>query len=239
MERVGINTAQNITINYRVASIGDRILATFLDYLIFLAYFLIIILIASFEFWPGKSESMAFWLLTSLPILFYDLGCELLMNGQSFGKYLMKIKVIKLDGSQPNFGGYLLRWLFRIIDTMSFSGMIALVTIIINGKGQRLGDIAAGTTVIKIAKRLSLNSTILKDLKEDYKISFTEVEHLTDKEITIIKNAVSYGLEHRKWEVINKTSDKVKETLKITTDIKPLPFLKTIIKDYTHFEFNR
>jgi hypothetical protein len=88
MERVGINTAQNVAIDYRLASVGDRILSTLLDYLFFLAYFILVLFIASFEIWPGKNESIAFWIICSLPLLFYDLLCELLLNGQSFGKQL-------------------------------------------------------------------------------------------------------------------------------------------------------
>lgn len=237
MERVGINTAQNVAIDYRLASVGDRILATLLDYAVFLVYFLVIILIANFEFWHGKSESIAFWTLLSLPIMFYDLLCELLMNGQSFGKQIMKIKIIKLDGSRPGFGSYLLRWLFRIVDTVGFSGVVALITILVNEKGQRIGDIAAGTTVIKLAKRLTLNDTILSKVKSDYNIIFREVEQLTDKDILTIKTALNYGLKHNKWDVINKTAERVIKTLDIKTELKPIPFLNTIVKDYTHFQF--
>ncbi|MBL4669850.1 MAG: RDD family protein [Flavobacteriales bacterium] len=237
MERVGINTAQNVAIDYQLASIGDRILATLLDYVFFIAYFILILFFASFNIWPGKNESIAFWIITYLPILFYDLLCELLMGGQSFGKQIMKTKVIKLDGSSPGFGGYLLRWLFRIVDTIGFSGAVALITILVNGKGQRVGDIAAGTTVIKLAKKLTLKDTILNKVNSNYKIMFNEVEHLSDKDIFVIKNSLTYGLKHNKWDVIDKASNKVRETLNIKTDLKAIPFLNTIIKDYTHFQF--
>lgn len=236
MERVGINTAQNVIIDYRLASVGDRIVAALLDYIAFLAYFLIIMFVADANNW--LTESMAFWTLISSPIMFYDLLCELLMNGQSFGKQIVKIKVIKLDGSRPGFGSYLLRWLFRIVDTIGFSGVVALITILVNGKGQRIGDIAAGTTVIKLSKKLTLNDTILSEINNDYKVVFNEVEQLTDKDILTIKTAISYGLKHYKWDIIDKAAEKVKESLNISTDLKPLPFLNTIVKDYTHFQFS-
>jgi len=235
MERVGINTSQNVAIDFRLASIGDRIVASLLDYVFFLAYYIIILFVASINNWAD--DSTAFWVVVSLPILFYDLLSEVFMNGQSFGKMIMKIKVIKLDGSPANFGSYLLRWMFRIIDTIGFTGAVALITVLINGKGQRIGDIAAGTTVIKLGKKITLNDTILNKAKSDYKIVFNEVKHLTDKDIIIVKTALSYGLKHQKYEVINKSSDKIRETLNITTEMKPIPFLQTIVKDYTHFQF--
>ncbi|MGB0886786.1 MAG: RDD family protein [Vicingaceae bacterium] len=235
MESVGINTAQNVAIDYKLASVGDRIVATLLDYIAFFAYFLMIMFIANANNW--LTDSAAFWTIISLPVLFYDLLCELLMNGQSFGKQILKIKVIKLDGSRPGLGSYLLRWLFRIIDTIGFSGVVALITILINGKGQRVGDIAANTVVIKLGKKLSLNDTILNKVNNNYQLVFKEVEHLTDKDIHTIKTALNYGLKHNKWELIDKTAEKVIETLNVKTDLKPIPFLNTIVKDYSHFQF--
>ena len=166
MDNIKIQTTQNVDIEYEVASIGDRILATLLDYLFFLAYFLIIAVIASFTD-GALFDSIALSVILVLPILFYDLVCEAVFQGRSFGKMIMKIKVVKLDGTQANFGAYLLRWLLRIIDTRLFSGVIALIAIVINGKGQRVGDMAAGTTVIKMKQKITLNDTILHKVNSE------------------------------------------------------------------------
>ena len=149
MDNISIHTTQNVDIEYQLASIGDRILATLLDYLLFLAYFLF----AALTKWE-LFDSIAIMSILVLPILFYDLICEVLFQGKSFGKMIMKIKVVMLDGTQANFGAYLLRWLLRIIDMRLFGGALALIAILINGKGQRIGDMAAGTTVIKMKQKV-------------------------------------------------------------------------------------
>lgn len=238
MDKIRISTTQNVTIDYTIASIGDRILAAILDYLLFLVYLFIVGFIISNM--GNFSNSPYLFMVLFLPILFYDLYCEILFNGQSLGKYTLKIKVVKLDGSQPNLGSYLLRWIFRLIEGISFfSGLVGLFTILINGKGQRLGDIAAKTTVIKIGKKLTLQDTIYKKIADDYKIIFKEVENLTEKDITIISEIFNYALKEDKFDVINQLADKTKDTLNIKTDLKSIAFLETVIKDFTHLNFNK
>lgn len=237
MDNIHIQTTQNVDIDYQLASLGDRILATLLDYLFFIAYILLYILVASFVRFMGETLPVVFLLV--LPILLYDLICETLLQGQSFGKMIMKIKVVKLDGTQAGFGSYLLRWLLRIIDTRLFSGVIAVVTIILNEKGQRLGDIAAGTTVIKMKQKVTLNDTILMRRKDNYVPVFAEVVKLSDTDVAIIREVLRKGIESHNWPIIEKLTAKTKETMGITSTLPHIQFLNTVLQDYTHFGFDK
>lgn len=233
MEHINISTTQNVSINYRLANVGDRILATILDYLIFIVYYFIVLYII------GATDSKPEWGLISLiflPVLLYDLYCEVLFNGQSFGKFVLKIKVVKIDGTQPGLGSYLLRWLFRIVESaLFFSGLVPLITILVNGKGQRLGDIAAKTTVIKLSKKKSLNDGFLNIPDENYEIKFNEVEQLTEKDVAIIREVFNHAKAKGNFAVINQLADKTKDTLNIKTELKSIVFLDTIIKDYEYY----
>lgn len=233
MENIRIQTTQNVDIEYELASIGDRILATLLDYLFFIAYFLLIMVVASLTTWVFV-ESIAILSLLFLPILFYDLACETFFQGKSFGKMIMKIKVVKTDGTQANFGAYLLRWLLRIIDIRLFNGAIALITILINGKGQRIGDLAAGTTVIKIKQNKKLSDTIFNKLDSGYILTFTEVSKLSDNDVAIIKEVMKVCVQSNNYEAINKLVSKTKETMGVTSGIPHLQFLNTVIRDYNY-----
>ena len=51
-----------------------------------------------------------------LPVVFYSLLFETFLDGQTIGKRIMKIKVVKIDGYQAKVSDYLTRWFFRIID---------------------------------------------------------------------------------------------------------------------------
>jgi hypothetical protein len=156
------------------------------------------------------------------------------MEGQSFGMKSVRTKVIRLDGNQPSIGNYLLRWLLRPVDIFMFYGGVAIVTILINGKGQRLGDIAAGTTVIKMKKPVKLSDTILAQSADTYVPVFTQVEKLTDREIAIIVETLSVFKYQGKIMPVQVVAKKIKEVLQIETNMKPWDFLKTVVKDYNH-----
>jgi len=238
MDNIRIQTTQNVDIEYEVASVGDRILATLLDYLFFFAYILLWLFVAGLT--NGMLfESLAVIVLMLLPLLLYDLVLETIFQGKSFGKMIMKIKVVKIDGTQPTFSSYLIRWLFRIIDTRLFSGLIALITVVVNGKGQRLGDIAAGTTVIKLKQRVTINDTILNRTKPDYTIVFQEVSKLSDNDIAIIKDVMRLSLQTDNYEAIDKLAKKTKLAMGITTNLPHKQFLATVVQDYSHYNFDK
>lgn len=237
MDNISIHTTQNVDIEYQLASIGDRILATLLDYLFFLAYFLLIVLIAALTTWE-IFDSMALVSILVLPILFYDLICEVFFQGKSFGKMIMKIKVVMLDGTQANFGAYLLRWLLRIIDMRLFGGALALIAILINGKGQRIGDMAAGTTVIKMKQKVQLSDTIFNKLKPDYLLVFPEVSRLTDNDVAIIKEVMQVCVQSNNFEAIDKLVLKTKATMGVTSDLPHSQFLSVVIQDYNYLGNN-
>ena len=237
MDNIKIQTTQNVDIEYELASVGDRILATLLDYVFFLGYFLLILLIVTL---PHSKifQTPAILICSSLPVLLYDLVCETFFQGKSFGKMIMKIKVVKLDGTQANFGAYVIRWLLRIIDTRLFSGAVALITILVNEKGQRLGDIAAGTTVIKIKQKVTLNDTILNKVKPEYTIVFPEIIKLSDNDIAIIKEIMQISMRNGNLDAIAKLAAKTKEAMGITTVLPDAQFLGIVLQDYSHWNFD-
>src|SRR5690606_12148888 len=89
--------------------------------------------------------------LLYLPVLFlYNLVCETFFGGQSIGKKSMGIKVVKMNGHNPTVGDCLLRWCLRIVDIGASLGALAAILVSSSEKGQRLGDMAANTVVIRL-----------------------------------------------------------------------------------------
>lgn len=238
MDNIKIQTTQNVDIEYELASVGDRILATLLDYVFFFGYTLLVLLFLG-AIGSAMDENLWLIIVIFLPILLYDLVCELFFQGKSFGKMIMKIKVVKLDGTQAGFGAYLLRWLLRIIDTRLFSGAIALIAILANGKGQRIGDMAAGTTVIKMKQKVTINDTILNKVKPTYTIVFEEVSKLSDSDIAIIKEVMQVALRTANQQAIDRLARKTKETMGITTNLPHTQFLATVVQDYSQYNFDK
>jgi uncharacterized RDD family membrane protein YckC len=224
---VAILTSQNVLLEYEPASVGDRILATLIDYLVFIAW---LILVLALPAGALKFNLNSFYVIIvgALPILFYDLLFEWLLNGQTPGKIAMNIRVVMRDGSQPNLGAYLLRWLLRLVDTRIFGGLVAVIAIAANGKGQRLGDMAAGTTVVKLKPKVALDDVRLSELPGNYVVRYPEVRLLSDRDVTIIREVLKVDNE----EVIVKTADKIKDVTGIKTDESALSFLLTVLRDY-------
>ncbi|WP_128545669.1 RDD family protein [Larkinella soli] len=227
---VAIQTSQNVTLEYEPASLGDRILATLIDYLIFLAWMIAFFLI--YGQLQGSARSQVWiYLLLLLPFMLYDLVCEVMLNGQSLGKIAMKIRVVNLDGSQPGLGAYLLRWLLRLIESPAFmGGLVALITVAVNGKGQRLGDIAAGTTVVKLDRPVSLEHIAYRELPPDYQVSFPEVTRLSDRDLNVVREA----LRRNQPGILALTADKVKTVLDVQSAQDDRSFLQTIVNDYQY-----
>ena len=245
MQTIDIQTTQNVTIEYPIASIGDRVVAALIDLLIMIGYLLIIIFV---YIWLSSAiEGTAFdfpvaiFIILFLPFFFYHLLCETFLNGQSFGKKLMKMRVVKVDGAQATIGSYFLRWILAPIDFF-FYGSVGLVTMLINGKGQRLGDLAAHTTVIKLKSKTKLEDTILAATPFDYKVIFPEVKQLTDKDISIIKEV--FDLNYKKPDVavymsmLDKTKQTLEQKMGVQSDLPPLNFIDTVLKDYNYLMGN-
>ncbi|MER3318574.1 MAG: RDD family protein [Allomuricauda sp.] len=234
MEQFQIETAQNITINQNTSHLGERMLAYIIDSFIIVCYtILVVFFLVSLEI--DIEDQWAFYLILTLPAFFYYLLFETLMDGKTIGKGAMKLRVVKLDGSKPNFGNYFVRWALRIIDVSLTSGGAAVLTILIRGKGQRIGDIAAGTTVISEKKRVSLKDTLLRELPEDYKPTFPQVTVFKDQEMQTIKELYDKSKLNGNHNVIVSLDKRIREVLGVQTTLQPIEFVDVIIKDYNYY----
>ncbi|MDO6518907.1 RDD family protein [Zobellia uliginosa] len=234
MEQFQIETAQNITISQNTAHLGERMLAYLVDSLIIIAYtVLAVVMLLAMDL--DFSDMWALYLLLSLPAFLYYVLLETFTDGRTVGKALMKIRVVKLDGSKPGFSSYFVRWILRIIDVVLSSGGVAVLTILFRGNGQRVGDIAAGTTVISEKKRISLSDTLLRDLPDDYTPQFPQVTVFKDSEMQTIKELYESAKRKGNHNVIVSLSDQIKKVAQITTDMKPIDFVDVVVNDYSYY----
>ncbi|MGV6827879.1 MAG: RDD family protein [Flavobacteriales bacterium] len=237
MDNFQIETAQNVNISQNVAGIGDRILAYLIDSAIIFSYFIVIIILLGMM---DLDEDVIFIILMTfgLPVLLYHLLWEMFWNGRSPGKAIMKLRVVKLDGSKPAFSNYLLRWLLRSIDVSLTSGALAIVTILMNGRGQRIGDLAATTTVISEKSSVNFLQTVLVDIPENYQAQYPQVTVFTDLEMQTIKNLFTEAKRNNNHNIILKLSEKVAKLMDVTFEERPIVFIEKIIKDYNFYTQN-
>ena len=237
MNQIQIQTTQNVALSFTPASVGDRILAHFIDWVIFIAWFLIFALLysgLSSSLLDSKIGIVFFVVFMLLPVMLYDLVFEVFMNGQSLGKRAMSIRVLALDGTSPTLGAYLMRWIFRLVDTGIFGSMVALIVTAVNGKGQRLGDIAAGTAVVKLKQTVSLAQLRQEKMQEGYVPMFSEASLLSDRDIVTIRAVLKKGSEENNSILVGEATQKVKEVIGIQSDMDNMKFLKQVLQDHTY-----
>ncbi|QCX53515.1 RDD family protein [Elizabethkingia sp. JS20170427COW] len=245
MNSVEINTSQNVKLKFEIAGIGSRMMAFIIDMLIKLAYLIVMWMVWTkfFNFNTlskniGNWEIMAIIGMITMPINFYSLAFESLMEGQTPGKMLMKIKVIQIDGYQAHFSSYLSRWFFRLVDIMVGAGIIGFIAILVDKYNRRLGDMVAGTAVISLKNRFNINHTILVNLEEDYVPRFPQVIALSDDDIRIVKDNLQRYSAQKNGEVMAKLSSKIKEITQISYDPEEFTdkaFIYKVIQDYNFY----
>jgi len=252
LNQLKVNTNQNLFINYKLASIGERILAYIIDIIIIISYVIIVVMLFTLiedalnpvsSGWSGNSDTtdILMWIIGFLvftPLLFYHLLCEQFMNGQSIGKKAMKIRVVKVDGSQPTFGNYFIRWLLRVVDGM-FNWVVGIICILVSDNAQRLGDLAANTVVIKNTKLVKLEDMVYYNTDEKHEIKYASVLKLNDREIELIRSIVNQPHSENKPLLITQLATKIRSVLEVNIDeLSDAQFLNQVLKDYTHQSIN-
>jgi uncharacterized RDD family membrane protein YckC len=247
MQTVKIRTSQNIEIDYEVAGLGERILARIVDIGVFAGLFYIIYIIiilfyiSQIQKLQSGSGSIPVFLIVLgviyvIAAAFYDLVAEIFFNGQSIGKYAIKIKVVNIDGARPTIGQFFIRWVFRLLDFGITLGLGALISVAVSEKKQRIGDIIAGTTLIKTKPRTTLNELFLNSTDDSYEPVFPEVSNLSDDEITLIHEVITNFKSTGNSSVVYNMAVRVKDHLAVTIprEMNDFDFLQTVIKDYSY-----
>ncbi|MEP6465653.1 MAG: RDD family protein [Parafilimonas sp.] len=243
MEKIKIPTSFNIELEFETPEFHKRLFAWAIDFAIMIAYYIIctsVLHVFSSVHTPSGNDQPFYYnmsavsLLLFVPLLTYHLFFELTMNGQSIGKKIIGIKVIGENGGRPALHQYLIRWLTRPFDFVFF-GLIGLLTVVLSKKNQRLGDMAAGTLVIKTKIDTNINDTVFFELNDEYKPRYAAVMRLSDRDMNTIKGVLNNSRRYKNFDVVARVSEKVRNVLGITDYEEPAEFLETILKDYNYY----
>jgi len=238
MSEFTIQTAQNVKIEQNLAGIGQRLFAFFID-MFFLAlfyYFLLLLLEKSGIVEIGKS--WAFVSVMSLPYFLYYPVLQYWNNGQTIGKQILQLRVVKIDNTHPGLGDFLIRWVIRLFEVFpAVVPGLALLVMVVNNKKQRLGDIAAKTTVISEVKKTNLKQSIFEDIDKDYQALFKSVQKFSDKDIQLIKDVFREAKKRKNLQILQALTRKIEETIHVNKpdDFSHSQFIDRIIKDYNYY----
>lgn len=231
-----IQTAQNVDLAYAPAGLGQRVLAWLVDALIMTAYWCI--LVFGLPRVGLDNIGTVGSVVLGSPFLLYHPLCELFFEGQTAGKRALRIQVARLDGAAPTVGQYLLRWLFRLVEITISMGLPALITIALTRRSQRIGDIVAGTTVVRSTRRVHLHEVRYPVRPPSYAPSIPNAVALSDADVRTLR-AVLVRL-HR--EPASATAQALGLRAKTAVErrlglvpslLSPEGFIETVVADYT------
>lgn len=252
MAKIDITTAQKISITYDLAILWERIAALALDLTFLFAYSILIIFI--FSLLAIENIGLISWLLVIPEVMFYSLLFEMLNHGQTPGKMLVGIRVVKVDGNRPDPVDFLIRWAFRPIDLWASVGTVALILISSSDKNQRLGDLLANTAVIKSRPRqyYSLMALSRMQKREAYDPVYPSAVLMPERDMIEVKallDRIERYPNEGHMRALDIASEQVAQKLSIPLEPyhplfndnpiirteergKRIRFLQTLLKDY-------
>jgi len=160
VQTVDIETPELVTFSYTIAGVGSRVAAAVIDYLLCLVLFIALLIglavlganrLVSFGGTSSEAWALAIVVLGQFFILWgYYVLWEGLADGQTPGKRYMRLRVVSDGGYSVSFAGSAIRNLVRIVDMQPvFTYGVGIGSILLTKQGKRLGDLAAGTLVVR------------------------------------------------------------------------------------------
>jgi len=154
-EQVSVITPESVGFSLEVAGLGSRFLALLLDSL-FKGVVVAILLFATIFSAPLLGEEVLTgvimavgFVLAGLVAILYHIVLEAAWSGRTLGKRLLGLRVVKDSGVPIGFWDALIRNLLRMVDYLPSFYLVGVVTIFASPLHKRIGDLAAGTVVIK------------------------------------------------------------------------------------------
>jgi uncharacterized RDD family membrane protein YckC len=154
-DRISIRTPEGLEIEMNLAGLGSRIAASVIDALILG----ILLILAAFGIF-GLADRFASpllaigvgWLVALLLVIGYFVAFEVFNDGKTPGKSMFSLRVVEVDGQPVGFGPSMVRNLLRLVDLFPLLPILGPIAILVSDRNQRIGDLAAGTLVVRTAR---------------------------------------------------------------------------------------
>lgn len=225
---IDFKTSHNIVVTGRLASVFERIGAYFIDMIVMMFLFYIIVLVF-------RNTIVTTILIIPANIL-YSLLFEFFNNGQSIGKKVLKLKVVSLTGSIPSISALAIRWTFRLVDIVLSGSILGIVAISSSERNQRLGDLFANTAVIKLDNQYHVGLDSLEKMKEiEIEYKYPGVEKFNDDQMLIVKTALNRLRDKYTYEndqLLDELKDKISQLLNVNSNLDSKTFLTEVLREY-------
>jgi uncharacterized RDD family membrane protein YckC len=149
-DAISTETPEGLALELTLAGVGSRFAAAIVDY--FIQFAVIIALFVTVALVQSNAVSAVATILSFVWFMGYDIAFETRSSGRTPGKRWTGLRVVRVDGRPVDFRSSAVRNFLRLVDILPGFYLVAIITIFISKKNQRLGDMAAGTVVAREKK---------------------------------------------------------------------------------------
>lgn len=232
MAQTSIITGQYVRIQQTAATVLQRLLAWVIDGFIISITTVILAAVAETFSTSVSSDVMTVFAITIILLeTLYPFFMETLNNGRSVGKMAAGIRVVCLDGTKPSLSAFFIRWVTLPIDMF-----LGLAFIIFTKNSQRIGDLGAGTAVVRRSK--SKEPEMLKSLyhvSHNYQPTFPEANSLTMRQVSTIEKVLDLERGLRRDSYMARLSWKLSNMLSLPVVVDNEKFLTTLYNDFQYY----
>jgi uncharacterized RDD family membrane protein YckC len=145
---ITIATPEGIELELVLAGAGSRFIAAILDFALQVVLIVLAAIVTADLIGGGIGEALlAIAVFATLYV--YDVAFEVLAGGRTPGKWMTHLRVVRDQGNPVDLPASAIRNLLRVIDLLPGAYLVGLMSVLLTKRNQRLGDLAAGTLVIR------------------------------------------------------------------------------------------
>jgi uncharacterized RDD family membrane protein YckC len=240
LEKLNIDTPEQVALEFSLATIGSRFLAVAIDTIIQIACAIVLLMVVAAGIWATGALGLAArpWVLAVLVIggfvIYYGYFAvfETVWNGQTPGKRVIGLRVIHASGRPISAWEAILRNVVRLVDQMPAIYAIGIVSVFVTERSQRLGDLAAGTVVVH--ERLAES---LDDVAPQRRVARSAhgARRLAPEEISVIELFFSRRGQldgYARMRTAHQIARRVRERLEINAQLDDEQLLEDVVAEY-------
>ena len=240
LEKLNIDTPEQVALEFSLATIGSRFLAVAIDTIIQIACAIVLLLVVAAGIWATGALGLAArpWVLAVLVIggfvIYYGYFAvfETVWNGQTPGKRVIGLRVIHASGRPISPWEAILRNVVRLVDQMPAIYAIGIVSVFVTERSQRLGDLAAGTVVVheRLAESLDDVAPRPRAARSAY-----GARRLLPEEISVIELFFSRRGQldgYARMRTAHQIARRIRERLEITAQLDDEQLLEDVVAEY-------
>jgi uncharacterized RDD family membrane protein YckC len=206
-DRIRIATPEGVDVELVLGGLGSRFAGAIVDILIqgvlFTAAFIVSLLVV------GGGVGYALLFITQFLILFvYDVAFEVWNGGRTPGKKANGLRVVVEDGRPIGFARSALRNIMRLVDVYVSFGLIGSISIFVTERNQRLGDLVAGTLVVRELPAPSAATRIAYLPEHEVELPAWDVSAVTGEELAAVRSFLQ-----RRYEITQDARIQVSKML--------------------------